>query len=175
MTSQDNLLARVEKLERQNRRMKLGGLGALVIAGAFLLMGQASGPRTQDEVRANGFVLVDTSGETRARLFMSSDGPELALYYANGKMGAWLTAGELLNGTALDMIDASGKAGVALTAFPKGPLLNVMDAQGFETSIGATDLVTMATGETHRTSAASVVLFGKDKTVLWSAPRQDGN
>jgi hypothetical protein len=41
------ILRRLEKLERQNRLMKLAGLGAFVIAGAFLLMGQTSGPRAR--------------------------------------------------------------------------------------------------------------------------------
>jgi len=44
------------------------------------------------------------------------------------------------------------------------------DSQGYQTAIGSTDLSTPRTGETHKTSAASVVLIGKDKRVLWSAP-----
>ena len=54
-----------------------------------------------------------------------------------------------------------------------GPVLVLDDASGFATEIGVTDLVTPATGETHETSAASVVLLGKDKKVLWSAPPQN--
>ncbi len=40
----------------------------------------------------------------------------------------------------------------------------------FQTIIGNIDLVTPHTGETSRTSAASVVLFDKDTDVLWKAP-----
>ncbi len=36
--------------------------------------------------------------------------------------------------------------------------------------IGSTELETPRTGETHKTSAASVVLFGKDGKALWTAP-----
>lgn len=48
--------------------------------------------------------------------------------------------------------------------------LEVSDKQGFRTKIGSTELETPRTGETHKTSAASVVLFGKDGKTLWSAP-----
>ena len=39
-----------------------------------------------------------------------------------------------------------------------------------KTVIGSIDLETPRTGETHKTSAASVVLFDKDKQVVWQAP-----
>lgn len=48
--------------------------------------------------------------------------------------------------------------------------LRIHDSSGFETVLGNTDLVTERTGESRKTSAASVVLFGKDSKVLWSAP-----
>jgi hypothetical protein len=214
---QGAILERLEKLERQNRRMKLAGLGAMVIAGAFVLMGQASGPRTPPEVRAKSFVLVDAKGETRARLYMSasakgpeltlldangnaraemdafSDSPELALSDAKGKVRARLVAWP--DGPGLALSDAKGKVRARLVAWPDGPglILNdanensrvvlgadsdgpglwLGDANGFETDIGVTGLVTPATGETHTTSAASIVLFGKDGKVLWSAPPQN--
>ena len=51
-----------------------------------------------------------------------------------------------------------------------GPKFTVRDKEGYETNIGHTDVVTTRMGEMHHTSAASVVMFGKDKKVLWSAP-----
>jgi hypothetical protein len=48
--------------------------------------------------------------------------------------------------------------------------LTVHDPNGFETILGNIDLVTERTGETHKTSAASLVLFGKGNKVLWQAP-----
>ena len=58
----------------------------------------------------------------------------------------------------------------SLEVGPSGSELSILDDEGFETRIGAIDLVTPRTGETHKTSAASVVLFDKDKKVLWKAP-----
>jgi hypothetical protein len=48
--------------------------------------------------------------------------------------------------------------------------MQVDDAEGFAATLGATDLVTPRTGEKHKTSAASLVLFDKDKNVIWKAP-----
>ncbi len=51
------VVERLEKLERQNRRMKQAGAVALVLAAAVLLIGQA--PRTRI-VEANEFILKDS-------------------------------------------------------------------------------------------------------------------
>jgi hypothetical protein len=51
-----------------------------------------------------------------------------------------------------------------------GPSIAITDAEGYEAVIGRTNLVTAKTGEEHKTSAASLVLFNKEKDVLWKAP-----
>jgi hypothetical protein len=51
------------------------------------------------------------------------------------------------------------------------PSISVTDSDGFQSQMGASDLVTVRTGTTSKTSAASLVLFGKDKKVLWSTPQ----
>lgn len=48
--------------------------------------------------------------------------------------------------------------------------LFVSDDQGFSADLGVDDLVTPRTGETHKTSAASLVLFDKGDHVIWKAP-----
>ena len=49
--------------------------------------------------------------------------------------------------------------------------LELSDDAGFKSSLGVTkNLVTSRTGETHQTSAASLLLFDKDKNVIWKAP-----
>lgn len=51
-----------------------------------------------------------------------------------------------------------------------GPSLELEDNEGFSTILGRSDLVENRTGRKERTPAASLVLFDKDKKVLWSAP-----
>jgi hypothetical protein len=48
--------------------------------------------------------------------------------------------------------------------------LDLADELGFAARVGVGDLITPRTGETHKTSAASLVLFDKDKNVIWKAP-----
>jgi hypothetical protein len=50
-----------------------------------------------------------------------------------------------------------------------GPV-TVSDERGFQAILGQTYLKTPHSGETHMTSAASLVLFDKDKKVIWKAP-----
>ena len=52
----------------------------------------------------------------------------------------------------------------------EGALFSLTDGKDYETDIGNTDLLSPRTGVARSTSAASVVLLGKDKKVLWSAP-----
>jgi hypothetical protein len=67
MTSEKELLSRIEKLEGANRRTKrlLGGFGILAVA--FLVMGQAGSKKT---IEANEFLLKDASGNAVGRLTM---------------------------------------------------------------------------------------------------------
>ena len=221
------VVERLEKLERQNRRLKQAGAVALILAAAVLLMGQASPNRT---VEANEFVLKDESGAVRGRFGMdeSVDGyvPQLELLDADGQRRIWLS--ERRGWPTLAMFDANGRKEVDLrgswsgygpalqlessgehqvylqtgpdgSSLAMGEVLGSLtlweslertdprptlflaadenrsaielhDAEGFQTTIGTTDLITSRTGETHKTSAASVVLFDKDKKVLWKAP-----
>jgi len=50
------------------------------------------------------------------------------------------------------------------------PSFHTLDPEGYEAVLGRTELVTSRTGETHKTSGASLVLFDKNKQVLWRAP-----
>jgi hypothetical protein len=65
----------------------------------------------------------------------------------------------------------SGEAGVfRINLDEGGPSLELNDNEGYSTTLGSTDLVALTSGRKERTAAASLVLFGKDKKVLWSAP-----
>jgi hypothetical protein len=63
MTSEvDNLVQRVARLERQNRQMKMAGLGIALGMAIFLLTGAAKSPKT---VEAEKIVVRDRHGRAR--------------------------------------------------------------------------------------------------------------
>ena len=169
-TEWTDVLKRLERLERQNRRLKQIGASALAVIAALVLMGQAPATRI---VEANAFVLKDAEGKMRGRLSMTENAvPELILFDASGTDRIRLGVHPFL-GSTLSFYSASGKSGPlkdGLKADLNEMGLAIFDDEGFETRIGSTDLVTPLTGETHKTSAASVIFFDKDKKVLWQAP-----
>jgi len=185
---------RLEKLEKQNRRFKQIGALALILLGSVFLMGQASPPRT---VEASEFVLRDADGRMRAWLGTQGDATALALYDKNGLRQIGLSTEA--NTSDLYFYDKDGlvRAGLVITADAVWLEMHSTDAKaffevgrghtrldmdgesvsvfladkaGFEAAVGTANLTTPPTGETHKTSAASVVLFDKDKKVLWKAP-----
>jgi len=141
-SSQESLAIRVAKLEAQNRRLKKAGIAALFIAMAVLTMGQAKPDRTID---------VDsiTAAKISARVIELREGSN--------------TVKILLPGSII--VSEKDKANVNIST-SDGPPLVLNDMDGFETALGVTSLVTTKTGESHKTSAASVVLLGKDHKVL---------
>jgi hypothetical protein len=106
-TEETNLiLARIEKLERQNRSLKRSALGCVVavasIALAGGLMGQTQHPKTTtkskpaapaaapatpvvpEKIEAESFILKDSSGRERAELAMGGTGPSFRLLDQSG-------------------------------------------------------------------------------------------
>jgi hypothetical protein len=76
------ILTRLGRVERENRRLKQLGLGVLVLAGAVLLMALTRPNRT---LEAQKFVLKDANGGIRATLEMElGDRPTLSLRDAKG-------------------------------------------------------------------------------------------
>jgi hypothetical protein len=181
------IVERLDKLEGQNRRIKRGSVTVFVALSALVLMGQAApSPRV---VEAQKFVLKDTDGNVRGWMGVIGKGSELTLGNVNRQPGMTLmvsldasdlhffgsrksgmTLGVNSGDPALSMIDAEGNGGAGIAFAKDGPSLTLEDGRGFSTVVGATQLETTAKGGAHQTSAASVVLFGKDKKVIWQAP-----
>jgi hypothetical protein len=65
---------------------------------------------------------------------------------------------------------ANSREQAVLKSSVDGPSLTLSDAQGFQTVVGSASLITPSTGESSKTSAASLVLFDKDKGVIWKEP-----
>jgi hypothetical protein len=218
---------RLDRLEKENRRLKRLGLAALAVMGAALVMGQSPTNRT---LEANEFILKDASGSVRATLKMNKGEPWLTLSGSNGKSEATLMpdAVEFADSNGIDRVmlgshsaafyqreggknvvtdegpglvlsgpDGTGRAdlrgmtdGAALYLYGpnrdrdnkllrvtlssgaggNGPSLSISDDQGFQAVVGSVSLLAPSTGGSTRLSAASMVLFDKDRKVIWNVP-----
>jgi hypothetical protein len=115
--------------------------------------------------------------------------PTLALYDEQGNPSVFLRGndGGTVSAATLGVRDSGHTVGMLTGVTGSGLLtlynskqtvkaefvsdrLSVTDDQGFTAAVGTSDLVTPRTGETHRTSAASLILLDKNKNVIWQAP-----
>lgn len=197
--SDSELLVRIENLERDNRRLKKLGVAALVLVGALGLIAATRPRPVPDLIKAHKFEVVDGLGRGRIVLFASGSGANnisgLSLIGPDGQINAQLTSSANVSGLflgrnlldksnptpivlgveygqpALEMLGAKGTS-ASIKAFSSGPSLSLRDDQGYLTETGSASLVTPKTGETHHTSAASIVMFGNGKKhhVIWQAP-----
>ncbi|MBI4464281.1 MAG: hypothetical protein HY647_06210 [Acidobacteria bacterium] len=149
-TELNDVLKRLEKLERQNRRLKQIGAVALVVIAALVLMGQAFPTRTvaaqsspQRTVEANEFILRDGDGKVRAMLTSSGlnlidvdgnlraavgvtpVGPVLMLQAADQKTRAVLA---LELGVPILRLYTDDKGGALIAMRPNGPNFTLFDA-----------------------------------------------
>jgi hypothetical protein len=188
---------RLGRLERQNRTLKLlvGALLVLSVVGQYRF--EVRGRKARSPAPTTGslvgteLILNDKDGYQRARISAGDGHGQLTL------SDGWQPHGHLvsIDSTGIHIYqDQGGEQPVAelggMGAQPflqlwgsgkdshrnivlsavEDPVLRITDESGFISVMGSTDLVTIRTGETHKTSAASLVLFGKDSKVLWSAP-----
>jgi len=122
------LLERIEKLERSNRRLKLGGLVLLVGLAAIGVMGQARQPQT---VEAQEFVVKDAGGVVRARLGTSPAAASLSLFHDGGRVSL-VASGGRGPGAHLAISDAAGKIKglLLLNSETVGLYMSPVDATG---------------------------------------------
>ncbi len=170
------VVSRLDRVEKENRRMKRAAVGATVLVSSVLLMGQAR-PNTSKTIEAENFVVKDASGKVRATCGMnySDRGGASLILGSDGKMYGTEKYTVRLHGgdyAWLNMLSSDGTEAINDVINPEdGPEFTVSDKEGFTTHIGHTDMVTTETGEKHRTSAASITMSSKSgKKVLWSAP-----
>lgn len=109
-----SIVARLDDLEQQNRRLRVIGAVLMLLVAVTLVLGQVLAqetqwieiigvpggpqqgdaqvvPRVPRTVKAQEFILEDAHGNRRARLGLRSGGPvSLQLYDDDGTLGAWL-------------------------------------------------------------------------------------
>jgi hypothetical protein len=125
---------RLEKLERQNRKLMQAGVLALAILFSLVWMGQA--PRKPRPIEADRFTLKDSTGKKRAELMMEETGPGLVLYDVSGKrIGRF---GAVNTGAGLSLQSVEGGARLSLVSQDEGPYVLMFDSTGkFRTEMGA--------------------------------------
>lgn len=117
---------RLDRLEKQNGRLKQAIVLCMIVAGCLVFLGARFGKgRT---VTARQIVLKDDTGTTRAILGMRSAGPGLTLYNQDGDLKALLTVVEA--GPVLSLYDANGITRVLLGVTSKGATLAFNDSHG---------------------------------------------
>lgn len=174
--------ARLEKLERRYRRLKLTGSILLLLAGAGLLMGQAV--RNRRTVDAEEFILRDSAGTPRAVLSLKAEGaPTLAFFDPSGKTRAWF--GVRGGGSPyLIFADHAGKPRAGLSVKDDGsPVLTFIDLIGNPRALlqvpsdGQASLAlydhlgrSRAGLGVGRNGSPELRLLDKDGKVVWKAP-----
>ncbi len=106
----DALAERVNRLERENRRLKQCGLALLSLAGVGLLMGQAA-PRA-NVVQAQRVVIVDEEGNERIVMAAAKDQANIFLKNGRGQSSVVLSVAK--DSAGLSVTDAEGKMRVNL-------------------------------------------------------------
>lgn len=178
------LVERLKRLERHNRRMTRVLFGALVAALAFTSI--YAGRPAPMRVTAHSLELVDGSGKVRITMGIDQGMPTILMSDAQGvpHMGMYLNKSGWpivwLAGT-VDSYNipapvrelASMQASIRLMVDPSSgePTLTFSDPQGFRMDLGRAETGT-ATGAIEHTSAASITMFANDRRhrVIWRAP-----
>lgn len=103
MIETNDLIARIESLEKKNRRLvRIGGAAILALGS----LGAMSLRSTCDTVSAERFVLLDTQGRQRALIsaYETGGAPQFVLYDKKGRAAATLGIGK--SGACLTLADA---------------------------------------------------------------------
>jgi len=123
---------RLEKLERENRRLKVLGSVVLLGAAGALCMGLTAAP--SKKLEAETIVIKDARGKTQAILSSGDEGPAFTLMDQNGKLRVNIDVSH--EGPGLDLLDGTENPRAQLMVTEdQGPLLNFTDSKGAQVSL----------------------------------------
>jgi hypothetical protein len=165
---------RLEKVEGQLTRLTWisGGLiVGVVLCLVALFISKVSGPKTgEEQIRAKSFVLEDDNGKVRAILAMVKDiGPTLELNDESGKSRAVLLVLKDI-GPGLMLCDETGKVRVELKEGKDGTGLMLSDENSKTRAQLGTGQTKTPDGKVISYPESSLILYGADEKVIWSAP-----
>lgn len=88
----NDVLTRLDKLEKENRRLKRGGIAAFILIAAFAVMGQAQSSRVVEAEK----IVLRTGSKTFAELGIDVSGtPALSFFDESGKRVAEYRTGDV--------------------------------------------------------------------------------
>ena len=129
-TDRMSLSNRLDRLERENRRLKVYGSVVLLGVAGALCMGLAAAP--SKKLEAEIIVLKGPHGKAQMILGVGEEG--LTLVDKDGKLRVNIDAS--VDGPGIDLLDAkeSPRAQLMVTE-DQGPLLNFTDSKGAQVSL----------------------------------------
>jgi len=145
--------------------MEPGGPGLVLYDADGNRIGRFGGT---GEGNGAGLSLQGASGASKVTLISLTDGPHMLMFDSRGKFRSEL--GATVKGPYLFLHDDSEKVRVALAVDGDSPKLQISDKDGYTAVMGSNSLTTAATNEVQRTSAASLLMFGKQREIIWRAP-----
>jgi len=173
----------------------VGGLIVLLVFETTAFRARAQGAGTAKEIRARSIIIEDENGKRRAEL----DAGGLALWNKKGGASAWLINGNLSlfdeNGkgraelyaaeglmlekdkaiTMLDaarglrLLDENYTLRIKLVVVKDGPELALYDEKGHTRFAAGKTATVSPDGKTTEYPESSLILFGPDGKVVWSA------
>ena len=117
------LIQRVERVEKQNRSLRITGLAILLMGFTTLLMGQAAPENEAIEVEE--IILRDESGHVRVLMSAVRGEPRLSFFDTNEQSRAVLTLVD--EEPRLLLLDAQGKQRAGLAVLKEEPELALLD------------------------------------------------
>jgi hypothetical protein len=161
--------------------------------GSRLFVTESAYTQREKVIQAQGFILADTDGKARAILGFLQREPFLAFFDKAGKARTTLhlnsdgepffrlqndkeLAGILLGvvkeAASVEMYGQNTKRNLLLTVRSGGaPALGLFDDDGTARAVlGQIELETTHTGTKEKRAVSSLVLFDKDKKILWAVP-----
>ncbi len=172
--SDAELVMRLEKLERDNRRMKRLGLAALVLAAALGLM--AATRPVPDHMSAHAFYVVNKAGKTVGVFGASESGAAVLGLFGPKGIGWGYLGLNGFGGPAILLFDPKGDVpNASMFVESSGePGIRLTDPRGFMDlgTVRGGLKVDRRTGKTSEFPAANIMMFGNDKkhTMIWAAP-----
>lgn len=124
--TEQSLARRIDRLERQNLKLRLAGAIVVLLGAAALSIGMSAPRKT---LETDLIIIKDANGTSRMILGMADDGPAITMLDEKGKLRANIGVSD--KGPELDFLDASETPRLQMFIDEKQvPRVNLLDTKG---------------------------------------------